>query len=49
VPATPLHIALRNLAFRAMNTRLLSGMLSHVFSLDSKGFTVGGGRCEPRA
>ena len=41
VPATPLHIALRNLAFRAMNTRLLSGLLSQVFSLDSKGF-VGG-------
>ncbi len=44
VPATPLHIALRNLAFRAMNTPLLSGLLSQVFSLDSKGFAVGGGR-----
>ena len=44
VPATQLHIVLRNLAFRAMNTRLLSGLLSQVFSLDSKGFTVGGGR-----
>lgn len=43
VPATPLHIALRNLAFRVMNTRLLSGLLSQVFSLDSKGF-VGGRR-----
>jgi 2-polyprenyl-6-methoxyphenol hydroxylase-like FAD-dependent oxidoreductase len=41
VPATPLHIALRNLAFRAMNTRLLSGLLSKVFSLDSKGFAIG--------
>lgn len=47
VPATPMHIALRNLAFRAMNTRLLSGLLSGVFSLDGKGFVVGPGRGDP--
>jgi len=44
VPATRLHIALRNLAFKAMNTRVLSGLLSQVFSLDGKGFAVGAGR-----
>lgn len=44
VPATQLHIVLRNLAFKAMNTRALSGLLSQVFSLDGKGFAVGAGR-----
>ncbi len=44
VPASPLYIGLRNFAFRAMNTRLLSGLLSLVFSLDSKGFSIGTGR-----
>jgi hypothetical protein len=44
VPATPVHIVLRNLAFKAMNTRLLAGLLSQVFSLDGKSFAVGAGR-----
>lgn len=46
VPQTRTRIALRNLAFNALNTPLIARLMSPLFSLDSKGFAVGpaGGR-----
>lgn len=40
VPATRWHVALRNLGMNLMNTPLFARLMSPVFSLDGKGFTL---------
>ncbi len=40
VPASRMHVVLRNLAMNALNTPVFARLMSPVFSLDGKGFSV---------